>query len=144
MRFVGESNVGGLFEGVSAFRERIDKMIAGADAAARMAVVRGGHLIEGEAKKQFQGNHPKGQPHVGGSNPNTVTGTLRRSIKVGGIAKIGIGTWQSQTGPTVIYGRRIELGFQGADSLGRVYNNQPLPYLKPGLDAARPKLAGLF
>lgn len=40
---------------------------------------------------------------------------------------IGIGT-------DVEYARRIEFGFVGADSLGRVYNQAAQPYLRPALD----------
>lgn len=29
-------------------------------------------------------------------------------------------------------GRRLELGFAGRDSLGRLYNMRPRPYLRPG------------
>lgn len=34
-------------------------------------------------------------------------------------------------GPTVPYGRRIELGFSGIDRKGRKYNQRPYPYLRP-------------
>jgi len=34
-------------------------------------------------------------------------------------------------GPTVPYGRRIELGFSGVDRMGRKYNQRPYPYLRP-------------
>lgn len=36
--------------------------------------------------------------------------------------------------PKVPYGRRIEMGFVGADSLGRVYNQPPRPYMRPAFD----------
>lgn len=63
------------------------------------------------------------------------SGTLRRS-------------WHSelrgenfaQIGPTMIYARRIELGFVGPDKLGRVYNQQGKPYVRPAYEAALPRI----
>lgn len=37
-----------------------------------------------------------------------------------------------------VYAARIEFGFVGADSLGRVYNQAPQPYMTPAVEAARP------
>ena len=34
-------------------------------------------------------------------------------------------------GSTVVYAMRVEMGFVGTDSLGRHYNQQPKPYLRP-------------
>lgn len=34
------------------------------------------------------------------------------------------------------YANRLEFGFHAADSLGRVYNNDPEPYAEPGLVAS--------
>ena len=42
----------------------------------------------------------------------------------------------------VIYARRIELGFQGKDSAGRVVDAQEYPYLRPAAQAEYPKLGG--
>lgn len=59
-----------------------------------------------------------------------LSGTLRRSWKTSdGPASPDI--FSAFTGPTTVYGRRIELGFKGADSLGRVYNQAPKPYVRP-------------
>jgi hypothetical protein len=37
-------------------------------------------------------------------------------------------------GTNVEYARRIEYGFQGADSLGRNYSQAAQPYLRPAVD----------
>ena len=37
-------------------------------------------------------------------------------------------------GTDVDYARRVEYGFVGPDSLGRVYNQRAQPYLRPALD----------
>lgn len=38
----------------------------------------------------------------------------------------------------MVYAPRIEFGFVGADSRGRVYNQAPQPYMTPAAEAARP------
>ena len=133
-----------VFGGVKEFERAIEVMIAKVDVAAREAVTKGGHLIEAKSKEQFSGAHAKGQPHVGGNAPNVVTGTARRSIHGDSITHIGFGTWQSLTGPSVVYGRRLELGFNGVDALGRVYDTQGYPYMQPGFDEAKPELPRIF
>lgn len=76
------------------------------------------------------------------------TGTLRRSIHIGGHADLA-GDFQGTpiespqnngnqvevlVGTNVAYARRIEYGFSDADRLGREYNQPARPYLRPALD----------
>lgn len=70
------------------------------------------------------------------------SGSLEGSI---GIDKPGhrvaggaAGRWGSKD---IVYALRIELGFQGKDSLGRIIDQNPFPFLKPAADAEYPKLA---
>lgn len=56
-----------------------------------------------------------------------LTGTLRRSIRA-----------EVQSGAVVVgsdtpYAARLEFGFEGADSRGRVYHQAPRPYLRPAI-----------
>jgi HK97 gp10 family phage protein len=56
-----------------------------------------------------------------------LTGTLRRSIRA-----------EVQNGAVVVgsdapYAARLEFGFEGADSRGRVYHQAPRPYLRPAI-----------
>jgi hypothetical protein len=81
---------------------------------------------------QIRGN-ASGRP-----GPNAPTGDYRRSWTVetgmvGGDASAMIGTNKPQ-------GRRLELGFVGADSLGRVYNQGPLPHVRPAVDMLTPRI----
>ena len=115
------------FTGVREFNAALDKMIAAADVAARQIVTQGGHAVEAAAKA-----HMNGRP-----GPNVRSGDLRRSVTVT-VAKDGLAAYRSETGPTVAYGRRIELGFHGADSRGRHYDQQPYPFMQPGFDDAGP------
>ena len=67
------------------------------------------------------------------------TGTLRRSWTVVGPEGSG-GAYSAQVGPTMVYARRQELGFQPPlrDSLGRSFpNDYGRPYVQPSALAAR-------
>ena len=131
----------------SDFEAQIDAIIAAATAAAEATVTNGAHLIERYAKSNFGPAHAKGSPKSVFDKPQSVTGTLRRSITVLSVTKVGSGEFQATVAPTVIYGRRTELGFHGTDSLGRNYNNpgEPAyPYLTPAVTKAIPDLQILF
>jgi len=86
------------------------------------------------------------------SNAPFVTGTLRRSLHVGGSTGLSPGFNPSEgytdiggqivtpdrvkveTGTNLIYAPRVEYGFSGKDKLGRVYNQPPNPYLRSAFD----------
>jgi len=68
----------------------------------------------------------------GRPGPNAPTGDYRRSwtrrrIKNGWV----VGTNRPQA-------RRLEMGFYGRDSLGRMYHQQPYPHLGPAMDTVTP------
>lgn len=71
----------------------------------------------------------------GGRTPYK-TGTYRRGFHMETVEKtperctVIVGNDQPQ-------GPRLEFGFVGADSLGRVYNQAPRPHLRPALDENR-------
>jgi hypothetical protein len=72
----------------------------------------------------------------GRPGPNVVTGDYRRSITLrmsgaGGFRMADVGTNKPQ-------GRRLEYGFHGTDSLGRSYNQPPLPHFGPAFDQTVP------
>lgn len=118
--------------GVANFQRALTEKIAAMDAAAREVVTKGGHMIERAAK-----GHANGRP-----GPNVVTGSHRRSIGVHNITKKGA-TWTSETGPTMVYSRRLELGYAQVDSLGRLYDQPPYPSLGPGLQDVQDDLGAL-
>lgn len=81
-----------------------------------------------------------------------LTGTLQRSIHIGGHAdkapdftgpdglnqpEVSSGRATIYVGTDLEYAQRIEYGFQGEDRLGRHYNQQAQPYLRPALDENR-------
>jgi HK97 gp10 family phage protein len=67
------------------------------------------------------------------------TGTLRRSIEVKemGPRQVAVGSGQP-------YAARIEFGFAGRDSLGRLYNQPAKPYLRPAIEETRQRMAQVF
>ena len=67
------------------------------------------------------------------------SGTLRRSWHT-----TSVGPYEANVGPTMIYARRIELGFEGPDSLGRVYHQAPKPYVRPAYDETFPQIRPFF
>lgn len=63
-------------------------------------------------------------------------GNLARSIH-SEIVAVGDHSCEGFTGTDVEYAMRIEFGFDGIDSLGRVYNQTPQPYARPAYDTKR-------
>lgn len=108
----------------------LKKVAADAILAAEKTVVRAAAVVEAEAKKNFQGAHPKGQPHQGGDRPNVVSGMLRRSIHHLPLTRFGFGDFGTRVGPATVYARRVELGWHGS----RGY-----PYFEPAVKTTRPK-----
>ncbi|MYW43052.1 HK97 gp10 family phage protein [Streptomyces sp. SID161] len=67
----------------------------------------------------------------GRPGPNVITGAYRnswrpemRALPYGALCTIGT---------DLPYGRRLEFGFSGTDSLGRTYNQPPFPHVQPAL-----------
>lgn len=78
----------------------------------------------------------------GRPGPNVITGAYRASWRVeefavphGGGAEIGTDKPQ---------GRRLEFGFVGADSLGRIYNQPPFAHVEPALNELSPQIQAAF
>jgi hypothetical protein len=107
--------------GVHEWEAAIDGMVTRVVAETRAAVVEASSTVERKAKE-----HSEGRP-----GPNIVSGHHRRGIKTEAVKPWGVGGWMTRVGPTMSYSRRLELGFQDVDSLGRHYNQPPYPSLGP-------------
>lgn len=129
--------------GLAEVRAALEKVTREADAASRVIVVKGAAMAESAAKKNFDGSHAKGQPHVGGDKPNVVTGNLRRSITHDPVVRIGVASYGTRVGPTVIYGRRVELGYQGGGGGRGHQTTRPFPYFGPAVAATAAPLNAL-
>lgn len=67
----------------------------------------------------------------GRPGPNVITGAYRNSWRpeMRGLPHGALCT----IGTDLPYGRRLEFGFTGTDSLGRSYNQPPFPHVQPAL-----------
>jgi len=129
------------------FNSAMEEMIVRVDNAARSFVLKGGEVIKREAKNTFLTGSDASITEKWHSDawplPTRRTGNLMNSIYSDGARKTGVGRWESQTGPHIVYGRRIELGFHGS---GRwpYYTTRPFPYMQPGVRNSIPQLDILF
>lgn len=131
------STVGIAWTGVREFGAAIDRIVLAEEAATRRAVQRVALAVVRQAK-----TNSTGPPRVlsqgtqgarPGTGPGVVTGRHRNSIKVLEQGPIPRG-YAASVGPTMVYSRRLELGFTGTDSAGRVYDQPPYPYLRPAVE----------
>lgn len=81
-------------------------------------------------------------PSAPGNTPNIGTGTLKRSIthKVGTERNAVVGVYGVARGPASAYARRLELGFVGRDTKGRLHNQLPRPFIKPAYQKNKRKI----
>jgi hypothetical protein len=119
--------------GVPELRAALDAVVERSTLHAREAVAEAAHLVEAQAKMNATGR----------PGPNVQTGYLRRSIVVRGPTNEGF-WWSARIGPTAVYGRRVELGFTGTDSLGRTYDQKGYPYLGPAYRYIRGFIPAIF
>ena len=130
-----------VFEGVRGFEAGLRELTVRADVASRDAT----RFVAAALIRQAKVN-ASGPPRLAGKErrtrfgttlahrdggPGVVTGRLRNSIVVTSQGRYGLHGWQVTVAPTVIYSRRLELGFNGTDSIGRRYQQPPYPYFTP-------------
>ena len=88
------------------------------DKAVELTIYRHGLMMQTRVMRNASGR----------PGPNTPTGDYRRSITTQRIPDgVAVGT-------NSVQGRRLEFGFTGADSLGRVYDQPPYPHFGPALE----------
>lgn len=112
--------------GVREFVAALDRMSTAMTEAGGPAVAAAAKVLQAEAKAQASGR----------PGPNVISGDLRSSIVIDGPSRRTPWSWEALVGPTTRYGRRIELGFRGTDSLGRHFDQPPYPFLSPAFTAA--------
>jgi len=107
------------------------------------ALVAGGLLISNAAKNNapYISGTLKRSIHVGGHTSESAPGFTPSDV-AGEYSDIG-GNKTTETSAEILvgtnldYARRIEFGFSGADSLGRVFNQPAQPYLRPAVDSEK-------
>lgn len=99
------------------FASAMAALVARVEAASKEIATKGAMLVEAAAKKRAP----------------VRSGTLRRSVITKDLGSGGVGIYSTEVGPTVIYARRVALGFHGPDSLGRVYHQAGNDYWGPAV-----------
>ncbi len=100
-----------IFTNLAEFKDALIGLVAKADAGCLRGITLAAHATQAALMKEAP----------------VVSGTLRRSMQVVGPTKVG-SSYEAQIGPTVIYARRVALGFHGSDSLGRTFDQAGNPY----------------
>lgn len=85
------------------------------------AVIAGGRVIANEASDR--------SPYITGTNASSIVNPPVKDIQRTATSCSG------KVGPTTPYGRRLEFGFVGEDSLGRNYHQAAQPYMRPACAA---------
>jgi phage gpG-like protein len=101
------------------------------DTGARMARDEMMNTLTQYAKEEIKGRRQPGERAVSGEPPMNRTGNLRRSIK-GERYRQGYATYSAVVGPTIVYGRALELGGKYAPKSWR--DGQKFPYMKPAFE----------
>jgi len=135
--------------GVQKFVDSIEALTERIDLAAKRIVEQATIAVADAAKRQFDGDtsRPPTQP-----KPTLRTGNLRNSIRRGEAERVEMGHWKASVGPTIKYGRRVELGGTSQHSIafgrqtGKVWTvtTRPFPYLEPGLQEALPEIKLIY
>ena len=115
----------------AAVTRAMDKLDAGARMARDEMMTRLIQLAQEEIKGDRK-NSP--YPATSGQPPMNVTGNLRRSIR-GEKFRQGFGSYFALVGPTIVYGRSVEMGSPYNPSSWQ--NGQHFPYMKPAFDKYR-------
>lgn len=83
------------------------------------------------SKEEIRGRRPQGQKAIAGQPPMNRSGDLRRSIR-GEKFRQGFASYSAIVGPTIIYGRAVEIGGQWAPRSWKGTTAMAgFPYMKP-------------
>ena len=125
-----ESNIFDVMRGVTKAMSKIDRgaMMARDEMMTQLIQL---------AKEQIKGKRQPSEKAESGKPPMNRTGNLRRSIK-GDKMREGFATYSAVVGPTIIYGRRVELGG------GNWPTGTKFPYMKPAWEKFRPLALGII
>ena len=137
-------------KGVPDVEKALNALTKRLDLAARNSAYKGAILVRNYAVREFRGRTSAApQP----TRPTARTGHLRDSIQVRDLQRTGNG-WSAKVGPTQLYGRRVELGFDGevrgytrkdgVSVAAHMAKSRPFPYMVPGFNASRPELIALY
>jgi hypothetical protein len=111
------------FVGLAEFEAALDGLELAMVAATRIGLGKAGNRWIAQAQRNASGR----------PGPNVRSGNLRRGIGVTQqVRRWGAHGWEMHVGPTIIYSRRIELGYNGS----RAY-----PFFEPAGKTSEPEMA---
>ena len=113
-------------------RKSVDKFTTNIDVSSRIARDEMMAALIQLSKEEIKGRRPEGQKAWTGrpTPPMNRTGDLRRSIR-GEKFRQGFASYTAIVGPTIIYGRRVELGG------GNWPSGVRFPYMEPAYEKFR-------
>ena len=117
-----------LIKGIPEFEASLRRKVEATRTATRTATEASGALFV----QDEQADAPK------------ASGKLAGSIRASGVRQVGEDAFETEVGPHVPYGHRIEAGFHGADAIGRHYEESAEPYVEPAYDAAREEVPMIY
>lgn len=128
-------------KGVKEVETALDDMAARMDKAMAQVAIKAAQTIEKNAKKEFRGESsaPPRPPR-----PTRRTGNLRDSIHSEGPTSEGNSTYSAKVGPTLLYGRRVELGYEGGGGGRGHQSTRKFPYLSTGFEKSRDDIKALY
>jgi len=127
-------------KGTKETAQALNRLAFSFDEAMKRVVEKGTILVANEAK---QGFNPPDKLPARLPRPTQRTGNLRNSINTTKARATGAGRFSASVGPTVVHGRRVELGYSGGAGPGHQMTRK-FPYLAPGFNRAKPKLEALY
>ena len=112
---------------LGALAARLNQSVATTTAKVVAVTQHYGVVLQGAVKVRARGR----------PGPRSQTGDYNRSIGLE-ITTAASGP-EARVGTNKVQGPRLEHGFKGTDSLGRNYDQEPLPHFGPGFDETEPK-----
>lgn len=108
-------------------------------ATVRKAVTDTAADLQGLVKKRaMPRSTPRPGPRDGSQGPRLVTGDFERTVNRTPTRQEGM-VITAEVGTDAPQGARLEFGFVGTDSLGRVFDQQAYPSFGPALDEVAPR-----
>jgi len=112
-------------------RQALEKAGANMDEGARNARDEMMLALIQLSKEEIKGRRPEGQKATSGIPPMNRSGNLRRSIR-GEKFRKGFASYSAIVGPTIVYGRAVEIGGQWAPRSWKGTSAMAgFPYMKP-------------
>lgn len=99
-------------------------------------VVMHGALLQTNVKRHANQPRTNPRPSANVEGPRLLTGDYNRSINRRTERRAN--TTRAEVGSSAPQAARLENGFNGVDSLGRNYSQQPYPHFAPGLEDTEP------